>query len=121
MDPEDADVNSAQAADGGGQAIEVETVVVPAEFAVTAVYPNPFNPTVNIDYSLPDAGEASIRVYNALGQLVFSDRRSQALPGEYTFTWNGISNAGQTVASGIYFARINAPTGSELVKLTMLK
>lgn len=121
LNDENASIQNVQAAGADGSPFEVETVLVPRDFAVTAVYPNPFNPRVSIDYSLPVAGDADMKVYNALGQLIYQQSQSQAMPGEYSFTWNGVTASGQTVASGVYFARISSAAGSELVKLTMLK
>ena len=94
--------------------------MIPESFEITSVYPNPFNPTVNISYNLPAAEEVSIHIYNALGQEV-NYSTSQLQAGQHVFTWNGLDQHNRLVSSGIYFARITIADANQMVKLTYLR
>ena len=118
----DADFNltDPKVADGQGVLMKTGIVEIPETFKVNAVYPNPFNPTVNISFSLPRADEVSIQIYNALGQEV-SSTRNQLQAGGHLYTWNGLNQNDLQVSSGIYFARISATDVDQMVKLTLLR
>ncbi len=116
----DTEISYPEAAGAGGMMMKSTAVVIPENFEITSVYPNPFNPTVNISYDLPTADEVSIFIYNALGQEV-SSSRSQLQEGQHVFTWNGIDQNNRQVSSGIYFARIATSNAHQMVKLTYLR
>jgi hypothetical protein len=75
-------------------------------------YPNPFNPTTTISYSIGVDGFVSLRVYNSLGEEVATLVNEFQTAGVKAVTWNGRNNAGSSVASGLYFYRLT--TGSEV-------
>lgn len=75
---------------------------LPITFALGANYPNPFNPTTTIPFSLPDPSSVTISVYNMAGQLVASIEQSYAA-GHHHFVWDA---SGQ--ASGVYLLRLRA-------------
>jgi len=114
------DVVYPEAADAAGVLMKTGVVEIPEIFTVNSVYPNPFNPTVNISFSLLQADEISIRIYNALGQEV-SSTRNQLQAGGNIFTWNGLDQNDLQVSSGIYFARISASGIDQMIKLTLLR
>ena len=114
------EISYPDAADGSGVTLQSSVVLVPEMFTVNAVYPNPFNPTVNISYSLPRGEEVTLTIYNALGQEVVS-HTSMGQAGEHLFTWDATNNAGQPQSSGVYFARIAAGEAQEMIKLTLLR
>ncbi|HKB87064.1 MAG TPA: T9SS type A sorting domain-containing protein, partial [Ignavibacteriaceae bacterium] len=60
-------------------------------------FPNPFNPTTTIKYSIPVEANVSLIVYNSLGETVSSLVNSVQSSGNYQVTWNA-----QDFASGIY-------------------
>jgi hypothetical protein len=86
-------------------------------------YPNPFNPTTTIRYSIASAGHVSLRIYNAAGQLVRTlvDEEQAPTAGGFSVTWDGASNAGERVASGVYFYRLTANEFSQTKKMVFLK
>jgi len=94
--------------DGNGQ--------VPNAFALSQNYPNPFNPSTNIRYSLPRAANVNITVYNIRGQLVATLVDGYRAAGEYLVTWNAAS-----LASGVYFYRLEAPGMAETRKMMLLR
>jgi len=99
--------------DGGNSA--------PETFGLAQNYPNPFNPETTIQYTLKQAGEVKVSIYNALGQRVRELVNSVQPAGEYRVTWNGRDASGAQVSSGIYFYRLQA-AGTNLVrKMTLLR
>lgn len=86
-------------------------------------FPNPFNPTTTIRYSIKDQGAVSLKVYNAAGQLVRTLVNDVQTPveGGFRVTWDGKSNAGTQVSSGVYFYKLTAKNFSQTKKMVLLK
>ncbi len=114
------EISHPQVAGASGVMMKSSTTIIPESFEITSVYPNPFNPTVNISYNLPGAEEVSIHIFNALGQEV-NYSTSQLQAGQHVFTWNGLDQHNRLVSSGIYFARITTADANQMVKLTYLR
>jgi tetratricopeptide (TPR) repeat protein len=79
---------------------------IPATFSLLQNYPNPFNPATEIQYSLPEAGKVSIKIFDIQGREMQTLVESSQLAGVHSIRWNGQDHAGLNVASGIYFYRI---------------
>ena len=94
---------------------------VPTELALHHNFPNPFNPLTHISYSLPTDGVVDLRVYDMLGREVALLDRQQRRPGRYQVVWNGRTDSGHPVPSGVYFARLTIPGGSKSIKMVLLK
>ena len=88
-----------------------------------ANYPNPFNPTTTIQYEIKNQGHVSLKIYNAAGQLVRTLVNEVQTPqiGGFEVTWDGRSNAGQQVSSGVYFYRLVAKDFTQTKKMVLLK
>jgi hypothetical protein len=90
-------------------------------------YPNPFNPTTRIPYVV--GGEVSsgsvavtLRIYSVTGALVTTLVNDTRAPGTYNSVWNGTNDAGQSVVSGIYFAKLTVGADAARTrKLVLLK
>jgi hypothetical protein len=93
--------------------------VAPARMLTASNYPNPFNPETTIEMSLPLSGKASLKVYNMRGQLVRTLADGQMTAGKHTITWNGRDNQGRSVASGLYFYRVES-NGQAITRKTMM-
>ena len=99
-----------------------DSSMVPAPTKVSlSNYPNPFNPSTTISYSLPQEGKVSLKIYNVKGQLVKQLIDGSQPEGYYEVVWNGKDNAGRSVASGIYYYRINACGKTINKKMLLLK
>jgi hypothetical protein len=94
---------------------------LPTQFALGQNYPNPFNPTTEISFALPNAADVELSVYNLLGQKVTTLVNGAMPAGNHSVTWDGTSESGGSVASGIYFYRISAGSFNETKKMMMLK
>jgi flagellar hook assembly protein FlgD len=94
--------------------------LIPDKFSYKA-YPNPFNPYINIGYTLPIAELVNLNIINLLGQKVRTLVNTTQAPGEYYYTWDGKDINGVSLQSGIYFAVINRESGRDALKITFLK
>jgi hypothetical protein len=94
------------------KAVEVTS---PGEFRLAQNYPNPFNPSTSINYDLPQAGEVKLVIYNVLGQKVHTLVETNQEAGVYQVNWDGFNAAGNQIASGIYFYRLdyNSPDNGQ--------
>ncbi len=89
---------------------------IPSSFLLHQNYPNPFNATTVIRYSLPEAGFATVSIYNLLGQRVAALYEGNQEAGEHTITWDALDSP-----SGIYFARLEAAGQNKTIKIVLLK
>ena len=96
--------------------VKNEPTAVPAKFDLAQNYPNPFNPTTTINYSVPQTGAVSLKVYNLLGQEVATLFTGVQQIGNHSVTFDG-----SKFASGIYFYRLQAGTNSMTKKLVLMK
>jgi photosystem II stability/assembly factor-like uncharacterized protein len=81
---------------------------VPGTFALEQNFPNPFNPSTEIMYGLPEQATVTLRIYDILGREVVTLLDESRAAGTYRQTWNGRNATGASVASGVYFYRIEA-------------
>ncbi len=95
--------------------------ILPEEFSISSAYPNPFNPTVSIDFSVPEKTDVNIQVFDLLGKNVFTYQQDLTNPGKYRFQWNARDNSGNNVASGIYIIAIQHKKNIYKQKITFLK
>ncbi len=80
---------------------------MPSLFVLENAYPNPFNPSTTIRFSIPFKSRVSLNVYNVLGQHIATLFNGEINAGIYNTVWNA-SNSVSQVASGVYFYRIDA-------------
>jgi hypothetical protein len=96
--------------------VEGRTIVTPKAFSLLQNYPDPFNPSTNISFSIPAASFISLKVFDALGREV-SVVLSEELPaGKYSRQWNAAG-----LPSGVYFYRLQAGSFAETKKLVLLR
>lgn len=95
--------------------------VLPKGFKLRQNYPNPFNPTTTISFSLNRAGDASLEIYNMMGQKVRTLFDGWLTSGYQEFQWDSGNDSGQRVASGIYFYRLQTAGEAESRKMILLK
>jgi hypothetical protein len=98
-----------------------EDGVVALGILTSSNYPNPFNPTTNIKFNLPTSGKVELNIYNIKGQLINSLVNNRLEAGNHVVTWNGIDNNNKSVASGVYFYKIETSTKSLTKRMVLLK
>ena len=84
-------------------------------------FPNPFNPSTEIRFDIPTARTVKLRVFNQLGQTVRTLVESRMKAGSYRIKWDGKTEAGQGVSSGVYFYSLEAGDYSQIRKMTLVK
>jgi len=88
----------------------------------TSHYPNPFNPSTTIKYSMPTAGHLKLNIYNVRGQLVRTLIDGNRLAGaDQTVVWDGTDIHGSSVSSGVYFYEARVKSEVKIGKMTLLK
>ena len=103
-------------------ALSLVNDIVPTEFSLSNNYPNPFNPTTNISFSIPTQLDVEVNIYNVMGQLVANVNKGQLNPGIYNVQWNGKNHSGKTLPSGLYFYElIGGDQYRKIKKMTLLK
>ena len=94
---------------------------IPHEFVLRQNYPNPFNPSTTIRFDLPAATDIHIVVYDLLGREVVRLVDGHREAGYHQLVWNGRDARGREVPTGLYIARLLAPTYTRSIKLVLLK
>ena len=84
-------------------------------------YPNPFNPTTRIDYSIARDSHVNLSIYNVNGQLVRTLVDEFKVKNAYTVNWDGKNNLGVPVASGVYFYQMRSEGFTQAKKLVLLR
>jgi hypothetical protein len=97
------------------------TTEIAGSYALLSNYPNPFNPTTRIDFSVPTAGNVTVAVFDMLGREVTTLVNDNVEADSYSVTWSGLNGQGVQVPSGIYFVQMTYPEGSLTQKITLLK
>ena len=97
--------------------------VTPKEFALLPNYPNPFNATTTLRFTLKAPGDVSLLVYDIRGRKVATLIDNQAMNADriHEIRWSGIDDAGRGVASGLYYVRLKSETGERVRRITLLK
>ncbi|MEE2659827.1 MAG: FlgD immunoglobulin-like domain containing protein [Candidatus Latescibacterota bacterium] len=102
-------------------------LALPAEFALGANYPNPFNPATTIPFRVPPlAGveghvPVSVSIFNALGQRIRVLLDKELTPGYHQMQWDGFNQAGSSAASGRYFYQVQVGPHAQTGRMTLLK
>ena len=96
--------------------IDGEGGLIPYEFALFNNYPNPFNPVTTIKFSIPEVQQVTLKIYNLMGREVVTLIDQELQPGYHTTKWNAGS-----MASGVYFYRLNSGNKSLKQKMILLK
>jgi hypothetical protein len=100
---------------GGNVAIEENNNVQPTTFKIINNYPNPFNPSTNIFYSLPADGMVTLKVYNIRGQILTVQQLGFQQAGIKTVTFNA-----HNLGTGMYFYQLqfSSKTGDNMFTAT---
>jgi hypothetical protein len=93
----------------------------PKAFALYQNVPNPFNPMTTIRYSLPEASDVTLVVYDAAGRRVRTLVDTAMPPGNQAAAWDGLDNDGKRVASGVYFYRLEAGSFVQTRRMVLIR
>lgn len=93
----------------------------PSASVIHSNYPNPFNPSTTIEYSIPQAGRVKLSIFNLRGQKVKTLLDSDIERGQHRVVWDGRDDGNRSVASGVYFIRLEAAGKTSIRKAMLLK
>jgi hypothetical protein len=117
---EDVDVNGRRRMHGP-VAVYVDQVMLPDRFYVNQNYPNPFNPATLIKYGLPEAANVRIEIFNLRGESIRTLQDGPQPAGTYEVVWDGRTNSGELVSTGVYLCRTVSGLFSDVKKLIFTK
>ena len=89
---------------------------IPTEFSLNQNYPNPFNPNTKISYSLPEASDVTLKIFNSLGEEVATLVNQKQDAGRYELNFNSTG-----LASGMYLYKIQAGSFAQTKKMILMK
>ena len=98
-----------------------ENNLLPTSYALADAFPNPFNPSTTLGYSLKTTADVDLFIFDLSGKVVKSWDFSQQSPGWYPIIWNGKNSQGFNLSSGIYFYTIKANDFVQTKKMIMMK
>jgi hypothetical protein len=110
-------------------AMRIEGTVTEILFDVTAVpepgqfndlidaFPNPFNGSVVLRYSVSERSDVALQIYNARGRRIRTLIDSRREPGVYEIIWNGRDDDGRELPAGLYVGRLNTGRATRVVKI----
>jgi Secretion system C-terminal sorting domain len=90
--------------------------VTPSEFAIENIYPNPFNPTTNVNIRLPQKSELTVVVFNSLGREVTSLASGSFDAGSHSFVFDG-----SKLSSGVYYIHMTAGDVRDVKRMVLTK
>jgi ligand-binding sensor domain-containing protein len=93
----------------------------PDRFVLSRNYPNPFNSSTTIEYSLQRRSDVTVTIYNLLGWHIRTIVEETQASGRHTAVWDGTDFKGDAVGSGMYFYSIKAGDIREIKKMVLLK
>lgn len=96
-------------------------VVIPGAVASATLYPNPFNPSTTIAFSLVRGGSVDVVVYDLRGRALARLASGQYAPGRHEIQWNGTDDRGLHLASGEYFCRVVTEDATQVLRMMLLK
>jgi hypothetical protein len=96
-------------------------VGTPEIFALQQNYPNPFNSETTIPYDLPRTSFVTIKVYDILGQEVFTLPKERHKEGSHRFLWDGRNKHGISLASGVYYYQLVTDDFQDVKKMILLR
>lgn len=94
---------------------------LPEKYALRQNHPNPFNPTTEIEYDLPEGCKVQIMVFDVLGKEICTLVDSEMPAGFHKVNWDGTTSDGAKISSGLYFIKMKTPKVEEVIKTQLIK
>ena len=86
----------------------------------SSVYPNPFNPTTAIEFTIQKGSEVELSIFNIKGQKIKTLTQNEFSEGTHSVIWNGNDELSKPVSSGIYYYKLNVNGKTEAIKKCLL-
>jgi hypothetical protein len=102
--------------DCDGTELSLFNGLIPEDFSIHSIYPNPFNPVTNIIYGLPEHVNVLILVYDLSGKQVETLINEFQTPGYHSVNWNA-----DNLPSGVYLIRMDSGDFTQIQKVVLVK
>ncbi len=96
--------------------MSINDIIIPTTYSLSSPYPNPFNPTTTISFSIPQSGMVSLNLYDITGKLITTLINEQLNIGYHSIDWDGTNQSG-----GVYLVRMESEEYVETQKLLLVK
>ena len=103
-----------------GEPVGITNDLLPTTNYQISNYPNPFNPTTTISFSIPDESKVDLAIFNIKGQKIKTLTQNQYAKGAHLIIWNGDDELGEPVSSGVYLYNLKVNGKIEVVKKCLL-
>ena len=101
--------------------VDEDNTILPATVEIGQNFPNPFNPSTTIGFSLPEMATVALTIYDISGRAVKWLAGGAYPAGNHRVTWNGDNYLGEQVSSGVYFYKFDTGTTNVVKQMTLLK
>ena len=102
------------------QNVGIEDPVLPGAKYSLSNYPNPFNPSTTIEFSIRSDSKIELSIYNIKGQKIKTLINNEIEQGNHSIVWNGNNEFGKKIGSGIYYYKLNVNGKTEAIKKCLL-
>ena len=92
------------------------SIIIPDEISLLPAYPNPFNPSTHLQFTVPNDMDVAINVYDINGRLIDEVVNSNLSRGYYNFEWDA-----SQFSSGVYFIQLRSGQNQEIQKVVLMK
>jgi hypothetical protein len=96
--------------------LSIEELIIPQEYNISSIYPNPFNPTITISFTIPEFGLTTITAYDLKGRKLETLINEVLSIGNYSINWNASS-----YPSGVYLIRMESGDFTQTQKVLLVK
>ena len=103
-----------------GTSIDQELITCSIEDEIRN-FPNPFNPSTTIEFSIQNDSKVELSIYNIKGQKIKTLINEQMQKGKHSIVWSGVYKNNKPVSSGIYFYEIKAGNQESVKRMLLLK
>jgi len=94
---------------------------MPVSNILSQNFPNPFNPSTTISFSLEKSSDVTLRIYDTSGARIYTLASGSFPAGTFDRRWNGMNDRGEKAASGVYFYRLTAGDFIVTRKMVLLR
>ena len=100
---------------------ESEASLLPGSIILNPAYPNPFNSSITIPFTLDSRDEVGLRIFDIAGREVFASAPLELKAGNHRLVWNGTNLTGEPASTGLYFVRIESSSGNIVERVQLLR
>lgn len=100
---------------------QISPADTPMKFQLNSVYPNPFNSSVMINFSLPSPSDITLSIFDLKGREVVNIVEGSLSSGYHQVAWHGVDQTGIPVSTGVYFIQLNSVYGKSSRKIHYLR